>query len=66
MNANIVTASNGPTMKYHCTVAVAEKNKKTKRYLVTMGEVNMKNPKQSRFVLEVQMLPKTVKKKQLH
>ena len=33
MNANTVTASNGPTMKYHCTVVLAEK---TKRYLVTM------------------------------
>ena len=33
MNANTVTASNGPTMKYHCTVFLAEK---TKRYLVTI------------------------------
>ena len=24
-NANTVTASNGPTMKYHCTVVLAEK-----------------------------------------
>ena len=30
MNANTVTASNGPTMKYHCTVVLAEKKKKTK------------------------------------
>ena len=29
-NANTVTASNGPTMKYHCTVALAEK-KTTKK-----------------------------------
>ena len=28
MNANTVTASNGPTMKYHCTVVLAAKNKK--------------------------------------
>ena len=28
MNANTVTASNGPTMKYHCRVVLAEKNKK--------------------------------------
>ena len=28
MNANTVTASNGPTMKYHCTVVLAEKKKK--------------------------------------
>ena len=28
MNANTVTASNGPTMKYHCTVILAEKKKK--------------------------------------
>ena len=40
MNANTVTASNGPTMKYHCTVALAEKKKnKAKRTLVTMGQV---------------------------
>ena len=30
MNANTVTASNGPTMKYHRIVALAE-NKKTKQ-----------------------------------
>ena len=29
MNANTVTASNGPTMKYHCTVVLAEKQKDT-------------------------------------
>ena len=27
MNANTVTASNGATMKYHCTVVLAEKTK---------------------------------------
>ena len=27
-NANTVTASNGQTMKYHCTVVLAEKRKK--------------------------------------
>ena len=32
INANTVTASNGPTMKYHCTVVLAEKTKaKTKK-----------------------------------
>ena len=31
MNANTVTASNGPTMKNHCTVALAEKNKQTNK-----------------------------------
>ena len=31
MNANTVTASNGPTMKYHCTVVLAEKKKKQKK-----------------------------------
>ena len=30
MNANTVTASNGPTMKYHCTVVLAEKKNKNK------------------------------------
>ena len=29
-NANTVTANNGPTMKYHCTVVLSEKKKKTK------------------------------------
>ena len=48
MNANTVTASNGPTMKYHCTVVLAEK---TKRYLVTTDQVNMNDPKQDKFVL---------------
>ena len=28
MNAKTVTASNGPTMKYHCTVILAEKKEK--------------------------------------
>ena len=49
MNTNTVTASNGPTMKYHCTVVLAEKN--TKRYLVTADQVNTKDPKQDKFVL---------------
>ena len=48
MNANTVTASNEPTMKYHCTVVLAEK---TKRYLITMGQLKMKDPKQNKFVL---------------
>ena len=32
INANTVTASNGPTMKYHCTVVLSEtkQNKKQK------------------------------------
>ena len=30
-NANTVTASNGPTMKYHCTVVLAEKTKQTQK-----------------------------------
>ena len=48
MNANTVAASNGPTMKYHCTVVLAEK---TKRHLVTVGQANMNDPKQNKFVL---------------
>ena len=48
MNANTVTASNGPTMKYHCTVVLAEK---TKKCLVTVGQVNMNDPKKKKFVL---------------
>ena len=64
MNANTVTASKGPTMKYHCTVALPEKKNKTKkqkqqekktnktkRHLVITGKVNMKDPKQNKFVL---------------
>ena len=64
MNANTITASNGPAMKYHCTVALAEKKQqqqqqqqenkktnKTKRHLVSTGQVNMKQPKQNKFVL---------------
>ena len=50
MNANTVTASNGPTMKYHCTVVFAGKEKKqnkTKRYLVTMGQLKTKDPKEN-------------------
>ena len=52
MNANTATASNGPTIKYHCTVALAEKKNKTKqkynkktnktkRHLVNTGKVNI-------------------------
>ena len=59
INDNTVTASNGPTMKYHCTMVLAAKkqknkktkNKKTKGYLVTTGQANMKDPKQNKFVL---------------
>ena len=50
MNANTVTASNGPTMKYHRTVVFAGKEKrqnKTKRYLVTMGQLKTKDPKEN-------------------
>ena len=56
MNANTVTASNGPTMKYHCTVVLAEKKKqkqrnketkKTRRCLVTMGQLKTKDPKEN-------------------
>ena len=53
MNANTVTESNGATMKYHCTVVLAEKkkqNKKLKRYLVTMGQLKTKDPKENNVV----------------
>ena len=49
MNANTATTSNGPTMKYHCTVVLAEKNKQ-KRYIVTRGELKMNDPKQNKSV----------------
>ena len=48
MNANTARTSNGPTMKYHCTVVLAEK--KQKRYIVTMGELKMNDPKQIKSV----------------
>ena len=35
MNANTVTANNGPTMKYHCTVVLAEKKKKQKEKILS-------------------------------
>ena len=57
MNANTVTARNGPTMKYHCTVVLAgkkkknkQRNKKTRRYLVTMGQLKTKDPKENNVV----------------
>ena len=31
INAKTVPASNGPTMKYHCTVVLSEKKKKKKK-----------------------------------
>ena len=48
MNANTVTASNGPTMKYHCTVALAEKtnkqtNKKQNKKTTTKKKKQPKN-----------------------
>ena len=62
MNANTVTASNGPTMKYHRIVAFAENKKKkktktktkTKRHLVTMGQLKTKDASKTRlFSVEV-------------
>ena len=57
MNANTVTASNGPTMKYHCTVILAEKKqtnkqtnkkqkkKKNKKVLSYYGSTKNEGPK---------------------
>ena len=64
MNANTVTASNGPTMKYHRIVALAENKKtkqkqkqkqtKTKRLLITMGQLKTKDASKTRlFPVEV-------------
>ena len=47
MNANTAATSNGPTMKYHSTVVLAEKKKKV---IVTMGELKMNDPKQNKSV----------------
>ena len=48
MDAKTATARNEPTMKYHCTVVLAET---TKRHLITMGQLKIKDPKQNKFVL---------------
>ena len=49
MNANTVTASNGPTMKYHCTVVFAGKEKKktkqNKKVLSYYGSTKNEGPK---------------------
>ena len=57
MNSNTVTASSGPTMMYHrIVVAFAEnkknktkKNTKTKRHLVTMGQLKTKDASKNRL-----------------
>ena len=57
MNANTVTASNGPTMKYHRIVAFAENQKKRqkqkqnkiKRHVVTMGQLKAKDASKTRL-----------------
>ena len=48
IDANTATASNEPTMKYHCTVVLAET---TKRHLITMVQLKIKDPKHNKFVL---------------
>ena len=48
MDADTATASNEPTMEYHCTVVLAET---TKRHLITMGQLKIKDPKHNKFVL---------------
>ena len=50
MNANTVTESNGPTMKYHCTVVLAEKKKqkKIKTVLSYYGSTKNEGPKGKR------------------
>ena len=45
MNANTVTASNGPTMKYHCTVALAEKQKQKQKQKQKKEPKNKQNKK---------------------
>ena len=48
MNANTVTASNGPTMKNHCRVVLSGKNKNLIRDCI--GQLKTKDPKQNMFV----------------
>ena len=43
MNANTVTARNGPTMKYHCRVALAEKTKGCKSMFTIVFSLLVKN-----------------------
>ena len=43
MNANTVTARNGPTMKYHCTVVLSEKKKE--KVIRDYGSTKNERPK---------------------
>ena len=52
MNANTVTASNGPTMKYHRIVALAE-NKKNKTKTKTKQNNNKKQQQKGTYLLRV-------------
>ena len=55
MNANTVTASNGPTMKYHCTVALAEKTKGCKSMFTIVFSLLVKNVTVISFVLDIKI-----------
>ena len=67
MNANTVTASNGPTMKYHCTVVLAGKKKK-KKILSHYRSSKHERPeaRQVRSLLKFICHPRLSKKQQLH
>ena len=49
-NANAVTARNGPTMKYHCTVVLSEKKKnkqkKNEKVIRDYGSTKNEGPKE--------------------
>ena len=53
MNANTVTESNGPTMKYHFTVVLSEKNKtKQNKKVVSDYGSTTNEAKQDCFLLK--------------
>ena len=55
MNANTVTASNGPTIKYHCTVALAEKTKGCKSMFMIVFSLFVKNVTAISSLLDVKI-----------
>ena len=66
MNANTVTASNGPTMKYHCTVVLAEKEntkKQNKKIFSHYGSSKHERPeaRQVRSLLKFIFYPRLSK-----
>ena len=55
MNVNTVTASNGPTMKYHCRVALAEKTKGCKSMFTIIFSLLVKKVTVISSLLDIKM-----------